>query len=88
MAESKSYWVRFFAESSPLHLLTNPRVMNRFTFGHGVVIYYLYIKHYIDFICVGSSQSWLWITGVIFEPHHEKTGILPMRKQRCRSAVQ
>ena len=29
------------AESSPFHLLTNPHVINRFIFGHGVVIYYL-----------------------------------------------
>ena len=28
-------------ESSPFHLLTNPHVINRFIFGHGVVIYYL-----------------------------------------------
>ena len=30
------------AESSPFHLLTNPHVINRFIFGHGVVIYYVY----------------------------------------------
>ena len=29
------------AESSPFHLLTNPHMINRFIFGHGVVIYYL-----------------------------------------------
>ena len=29
------------AESSPFHLLTNPHVINRFIFGHGVVIYYV-----------------------------------------------
>ena len=29
------------AESSPFHLLTNPHVINRFIFGHGVVIYYI-----------------------------------------------
>ena len=28
------------AESSPFHLLTNPHMINRFIFGHGVVIYY------------------------------------------------
>ena len=28
------------AESSPFHLLTYPHVINRFIFGHGVVIYY------------------------------------------------
>ena len=28
--------------TSPLHRLTNPRCDNRFIFGHGVVIYYLY----------------------------------------------
>ena len=31
------------AESSPFYLLTNPHVINRFIFGHGVVIYYLTI---------------------------------------------
>ena len=25
---------------------------------------------------------------IIYEPRHEKTKILPMRKQRCRSALQ
>ena len=30
------------AESSPFHLLTNPHVINRFIFGHGVVIYYIF----------------------------------------------
>ena len=30
------------AESSPFHLLTNPHVINRFMFGHGVVTYYLH----------------------------------------------
>ena len=36
------------AESSPFHLLTNPHVINRFIFGHGVVIYYLsYDKFHI-----------------------------------------
>ena len=30
------------AESSPFHLLTNPHMINRFIFGHGVVIYYIY----------------------------------------------
>ena len=29
------------AKSSPFHLLTNPHVINRFIFGHGVVIYYM-----------------------------------------------
>ena len=29
------------AESSPFHLLTNPHVINRFIFGHGLVIYYI-----------------------------------------------
>ena len=29
------------AESSPFHLLTNPHMINRFIFGHGVVIYYI-----------------------------------------------
>ena len=29
------------AESSPFHLLTNPHVLTRFIFGHGVVIYYV-----------------------------------------------
>ena len=28
-------------ETLPFHLLTNPHVINRFIFGHGVVIYYL-----------------------------------------------
>ena len=28
------------AESSPFHLLTNFHVINRFIFGHGLVIYY------------------------------------------------
>ena len=30
------------AESSPFHLLTYPHLINRFIFGHGVVIYYLF----------------------------------------------
>ena len=30
------------AESSPFHLLTNPHMINRFIFGHGVVIYYIF----------------------------------------------
>ena len=30
------------AESSPFHLLTNPHMINRFIFGHGVVIYYIH----------------------------------------------
>ena len=35
------------AESSPFHLLTYPHLINRFIFGHGVVIYYIYdIKDY------------------------------------------
>ena len=29
------------AESSPFHLLTNPHMINRFIFGHRVVIYYI-----------------------------------------------
>ena len=31
------------AKSSPFHLLTNPLVINRFIFGHGVVIYYIFV---------------------------------------------
>ena len=31
------------AKSSPFHLLTSPHVINRFIFGHGVVIYCIYI---------------------------------------------
>ena len=30
------------AESSPFRLLTNPHVINRFIFGQGVVIYYVF----------------------------------------------
>ena len=35
------------AESSPFHLLTNPHMINRFIFGHGVVIYYIHCPFYV-----------------------------------------
>ena len=31
------------AESSPFRLLTNPHVINRFIFGHGLFIFYIYM---------------------------------------------
>ena len=55
------------AESSPFRLLTNPHVINRFIFGHGVFIYYIYwstagsgythekTSHYIKAIVFWSS---------------------------------
>ena len=33
--------IKRLAESSPFHLFTNPHVINRLIFGHGVVIYYI-----------------------------------------------
>ena len=33
--------MKWLAESLPFQLFTNPSMINRFTFGHGVVIYYL-----------------------------------------------
>ena len=34
--------MKWLAESSSFHLLTNSHVIKRFIFGHGVVIYYLH----------------------------------------------
>ena len=49
------------AKSSPFHLLTNPHVINRFIFGHGVVIYYLLMSLVMkktDFrLCVKAQIS-------------------------------
>ena len=48
------------AESSPFHLLTNPHVINRFIFGHGVVIYYL-LEHTYQLLktelCSGKEKK-------------------------------
>ena len=56
------------AESSPFHLLTNPHVINRFIFGHGVVIYYIFtIYSLLVFVCGVCSRSDLslpYLTGV------------------------
>ena len=48
------------AESSPFHLLTNPHMINRFIFGHGVVIYYIF--HHLPY----NKQSYL----IINDTHH------------------
>ena len=34
--------MKWLGRHSPFHLLTNPSVINRFIFGQGVVIYYVY----------------------------------------------
>ena len=39
------------AKSSPFHLFTNPSVINRFTLGHGVVIYYIISYVFYDCLC-------------------------------------
>ena len=52
------------AESSPFHLLTNPHMINRFIFGHGVVIYYLHCsENEISNQCLfskakGTTNTW------------------------------
>ena len=57
------------AESSPFHLLTYPHLINRFIFGHGVVIYYLtvrkicgvYVK-YLKYPIIYSTHFLLYIS--------------------------
>ena len=53
-------------------------------FKHVYVIlinfYYMYLKFHAHDRKVQHEN--------VFEPHFEKNGFLPMRKQRCRSAVQ
>ena len=40
------------------------------------------------FSCTLIQNRTEWTSMATYEPHHEKTGFLHMRKQRCRSAVQ
>ena len=42
------------AESSPFHLLTNPHMINRFIFGHGVVIYYILDILFVNVIKISN----------------------------------
>ena len=57
------------AESSPFHLLTNPHVINRFIFGHGVVIYYIaaILIFYFHIMCdLESIQELYSVVYVMF----------------------
>ena len=53
------------AESSPFHLLTNPHMINRFIFGHGVVIYYIQFidKRYESSCVIEQDTSTPYSTG-------------------------
>ena len=59
------------AESSPFHLLTNPHMINRFIFGHGVVIYYVSRRHLYTYM---SNLKYLSIIChfIVFKCFHQK----------------
>ena len=45
--------MKWLGGPSPFHLFTNPCVINRFIFGQGVVIYYIYLLVNIQiFMCI------------------------------------
>ena len=70
------------AESSPFHLLTNPHVINRFIFGHGVVIYYIFssettwpikAKFYVKHLYNGGTNVYIYNLG-----HMTKLAAMPI----------
>ena len=63
------------AESSPFHLLTNPHMINRFIFGHGVVIYYK-LFHLHNGL-VSKDSDIMGLTCIINSPKKRKYIYIP-----------
>ena len=58
--------MKWLGRPSPFHLFTNPCVINRFIFGQGVVIYYLYMYGCVDFIEQSSITQSNFQTEIFF----------------------
>ena len=86
--------VKMSVEGKDLQEIGKLIIMKKMAPGLYLPLYWGYFPSYSNmFIGIyNRSQVSVYRTigplVVLFEPHHEKTGLLPFRKQRRRSAVQ
>ena len=77
--------MKWLGKPSAFHLFTNPSVINRFIFGQGVIIYYLYILFEIVItfgVCKAFLHEFISLSKVgvliLFQLRNVKTCLSPI----------